>query len=132
VEPSEVLKQFSIYLMARFKAIELGRMGWTEYMNLYPSTGQFAPDARFDAFTTLSINEDGNWNANATVVRALVGFLGDEEDILLTDAELAPLRTILTTKPVDQSALRRWFWNLSQWIPEKRRTGAWIWSPDRP
>ena|SRR5438132_794267 len=100
------------FLASKMPVATLKALGWYDFLsNDRPETSD-ALVAATEAFIYLTIEDDGTWNGNKTVLTGVIAFLHHLHHRLgkmPTATALADLKKILESPPVDPQVLRQWF-----------------------
>jgi len=87
----------------------LRQLGWFELLqDDWPQTEVPSRVAR-EALFHLTIDEQGVWNGNQSVVIGIVTFLKQATGKFPTSVDLKDLKAMLESSPVDRRGLEQWF-----------------------
>jgi hypothetical protein len=102
-------KSLHPFLSNKVGPAELKALGWFDFLSEdRPETADPIQMA-LAALLYLSLDEDCSWNAQKAVLTAILAFLHQKTRRAPTSIDLADLRKLLESCPVDQSVVASWF-----------------------
>ena len=87
---------------------ELRSLGWYDYIKIDIPESFTAVSLAADVLLYLSVSPSG-WNRHRGVLAGLLAFLESQSRILPTERQLLELATLLSSRPVNTDAVRKWF-----------------------